>query len=1170
VSARQGGFELSERESGLRALREASSPEALAKLLDTMPVLYAPVFHRDVLGLLAHELPLEERWQLERFFCFLDWKAVQRLEAVPIAQDRGVLPEAPPYFQHLLALLKGKVPPHLPERPLNPATEGSRIADGLARLHGAPAVVPAYEPTPGSQWGIVTLECLRCHTQRPEVRALYIDLVRAPDLRAPLVEGRINTPGCPHCGCPVCLPAGVWVLEPPWPVDTLAVLSCLVRVDPFLTLYLPSCWRPRDAQMTVVLEARSQQLMRDLQKDEIPPGTVQLVSITYSQEELAAQVSEPAEEGAVPRLMEAAAAQLALRMEAEALTLEEARALARAWVEADGRDWPLAVPPIPLDDQGRPLRAVAQALLVEQLAEWRGEPPLEQVLLATQLVAVLLQAQRVGQAEAALARAEDLWKEAPAVDEPRCRSIEALLEWTHSDILVWKGHFQEAARRRQRAEELLPFEPEGSWWARFQLWRHRAIGALHLRREGRFDASLEAFARCIPMLERLQEEAHQEAPAHGHAASRAIQHVLSGALANCASVFLKGEAFFSSLDSSSPRTPGMSWVLEYSQRLEAWPSEPDSVQDENERRWVVAGRLLGRALELSQEVDSWRYAAAQAERMTKVMGHFGLVEAAGARASEWVDFAQRANHHGSLAQGLFFLGRLGLHAVQEGPGSLDLFESAADALLRELVSQGPYAELPSWASTLVEMSFLCVLRGADAGKAVMISESLKAALTAVHLEVGVPGSDDSPGDSLAAQVGGLTRQREALRLDAFNFDEGEPEKAEARMAIARSEQELADVRRRLGLRDARYVRWCEPSYIHLSALDDLRRRLRALGPRATYLGFSIGVVGVWVYAVWNEDCVLYPVSWPGWREDLSALDALDAWEKDREAVGQVLERVGRNLLEPVQERLEQLSPEDRLILSAAPGLFHIPFAAFPLGSQRLVERLVLSVVSGVGLFEACFDRRPGPTASALLIGVPEHDYVKPSLPFARDEVKGLESLLVSEGCQVRTLLGREATASTVLAEAAAYDVLHFACHANASVKEGVRPQLVLCPDFDGEQDSGELTDWRIIQELRLRPGALVNLSACQSARQSGGGAEVRDGLVPAVLQAGAGAVIATLWNILDARTPGFQTELYRHVLAGQPPADALALTVRRCIRGELGPALASPLVWSAFVLHGVG
>lgn len=73
----------------MRALREAGSPEALAKLLDTMPVLHAPVFHRDVLGLLAQELPLEERWQFERFFCYLDWEAVQRLEAVPRLLVRG-------------------------------------------------------------------------------------------------------------------------------------------------------------------------------------------------------------------------------------------------------------------------------------------------------------------------------------------------------------------------------------------------------------------------------------------------------------------------------------------------------------------------------------------------------------------------------------------------------------------------------------------------------------------------------------------------------------------------------------------------------------------------------------------------------------------------------------------------------------------------------------------------------------------------------------------------------------------------------------------------------------------------------------------------------------------------------------------------------------------------
>jgi hypothetical protein len=701
---------------------------------------------------------------------------------------------------------------------------------------------------------------------------------------------------------------------------------------------------------------------------------------------------------------------------------------------------------------------------------------------------------------------------------------------------------------------------------RFQFWRYRATEALHLRREKKFDESLVAFAQCIPMLEQLHHETLQEEAPEGQAARIDSQHILSGALANCASVLQEGELVFSA--TRRPYTPGMDWVLEYAERLPAWPSEPEGGQDEGLRRWIVSGRLLNRSLELSRDARSWRFAAAQAQRLTEVMLHFGLLHAAVDQASEWVKCAEQAKHYHSLAHGLFFLGRMGLHLAKHGPGSLEVFESAAESLLRDLVSEGPQAELPSWAPMLVEMSFLCVKLGADADKAVMIAESLKAALTAVHLEAGVPGSGPSNGQLLAQRVEELTHERETLRVETFNFEEGEPERAELSAAIEKVEQQLAESRRELGLRNTQYVRWCEPSYIHLSTVDDLRRRLEVLGSRATYLGFSIGEIGVWTYALWREGIILEPVSWPGWREDLKALDAPDVLLSDPKAMEAVLERVGQRLLEPVLERLELMSPSDRLIISPTQGLLHVPFAAFPIGSEKLVQRFVLSVVSGAGLFEACFDRRPGPISSALLVGVPRHDYMKVQLPYVREEVKKLESLLASSGHEVRLLLDQEATASAVLAEAAAYDVLHFACHARWSLQAAIRPQLVLHPDF--ERDSGELTDWRIVNELRLRPGALVNLSACQSARQVDGGAEIRDGLLPAFLQAGAGAAVATLWSIRDAPMPVLQTVLYEHLLAGQPPAEALALTLRKCIQGELGPVFADPLVWSAFMLYGVG
>ncbi|AKJ01749.1 CHAT domain-containing protein [Archangium gephyra] len=1176
MALRKGGFEPKDLEDGFHALLQAPNPKRLEALIGELPVLRAPVFHEEVSRTLAGELPPQVRHRLETFFLLLD-KGAHQLRARSLLENGGGRrasvppPHAPPYFQRLMELLGTHLPPGRIDAPLDPSTDGARIEADVAALTGAPAGLPSYAPTPGSQWGIVLVECMGCGARRAEVRALRIDLTRAPELKEPLEQGRINGRVCPRCRFEMGLPAGIWILERPWPGDILATLACIVRVDAQLSVYLPSSSRERDFSMLRVLEARSRQLLHELEARDAPPEEepgMQMVAIAYGQDELRTRLRDTPEERQLPALMEGAWAQLALGLESGQMTLEEAQVYARELAGREGRKWPVLLSSVPLDEDGRPLRAVAFAVLTEQLAEQQGLEPLECARFSVQTASALLEAQRPAQAEAALVRAEDWLKRAPEEGEPQRALVVSMVEGCRSDLLIRQGRYEEAAEHRRRSQEALALQRDGSWPHRFDYWRFEAIEALHLRRLGKPDESLAAFSRCIPMLEQLHAEALQHTPPLGRELIAYTRKILSGALANCASVLQEGQAYFSAT-ARNGRSSGLDWVLDYAERLPAWQGEPREPVDEDARRQIAVGRLLTQALTHSRDVQDWVYATAQTGRLKNVMVYFKLRERAEAVTSDWLEVATRASDFDAAAEARFLLGRMAIHR-KEGPRALDHFEEAAKFMLRHLVSLGHEgSELLEWAPALVELSFLAVLAGADASRAIMIAESLKAARTAMDVAAGPPEEGARGQQSLLTRLEALSETRERLRLYSFRYAETAPETTRILARLQQLERELGEVRQALAIRGEKYLRWSETANIQLSTAEGMRRRLGELSPRATYLGLSTGHLGIWCHALWKDGCEVALVAWPELPDDMKALEnpAELALSRDPEALRGVLARVAELVQAPLQERLELLTPEDHLVISPSREFLGVPFAAVPVAGKLLAERVVISYVQGAGLFEACFDRPRSAVRSALLVGVHEHACYEP-LPHARREVLQLERLFQKASRETHSLLEKDATVPAVLAKASAHDVLHFSCHARWWQEGNDRPHLVLSPESG--RDSGTLTDWRIMEELKLRPGALINLAACESGRQTGSGTEIRDGLVPAMLLAGAGAVVATLWPIWDAHTPAFQARFYQHLLAGQRPADALTSVLRACIRGELGEALAAPAHWAAFTLHGAG
>ncbi len=94
---------------------------------------------------------------------------------------------------------------------------------------------------------------------------------------------------------------------------------------------------------------------------------------------------------------------------------------------------------------------------------------------------------------------------------------------------------------------------------------------------------------------------------------------------------------------------------------------------------------------------------------------------------------------------------------------------------------------------------------------------------------------------------------------------------------------------------------------------------------------------------------------------------------------------------------------------------------------------------------------------------------------------------------------------------------------------------------------------------------LVVLSACEAG--SGAaliGSEVL-GLVSALVRAGVGAVVASVWSVDDAATSYLMRTFHRLIAEGATPVHALA-RAQAAVRGQKG--WSSPYYWAGFLIAG--
>lgn len=146
-----------------------------------------------------------------------------------------------------------------------------------------------------------------------------------------------------------------------------------------------------------------------------------------------------------------------------------------------------------------------------------------------------------------------------------------------------------------------------------------------------------------------------------------------------------------------------------------------------------------------------------------------------------------------------------------------------------------------------------------------------------------------------------------------------------------------------------------------------------------------------------------------------------------------------------------------------------------------------------------------------------------------------------------------------------YRVLHFATHAFQDPGHPELSGLVL--SLVGE--TGQLQDGflRVFEISRLRlPADLVVLSACQTGSGKRIAGEGVFGLTRAFMDAGATAVVSSLWKIADRSTAQLMVDFYQAYLGQEmEPASALRQAQLAMLTE---PETAEPYHWAAFVFQG--
>lgn len=263
----------------------------------------------------------------------------------------------------------------------------------------------------------------------------------------------------------------------------------------------------------------------------------------------------------------------------------------------------------------------------------------------------------------------------------------------------------------------------------------------------------------------------------------------------------------------------------------------------------------------------------------------------------------------------------------------------------------------------------------------------------------------------------------------------------------------------------------------------------------------------------------------------------------------------------------QLQPDRRLLIVPAGELHAVPWAALRVDNAWLCERAIIQLLPGLAAWSTLAARTPQSNA-ALLLGCHTFAGRAPDLPHVPAMLDRMADGWLG---QVTRLEGLSATCAALrnLANRGAlqsYGMLSIATHAQMHTRHGLLAHLKLA---DGDLLLDE------VARLALE-GALVVLATCDGAFGAVLPGEEVMSLSRAFLVAGAGDVLASLWQLYDRAIGEILMPLIAALTAGHDAPTALAYAQRICITtgqyaiSEQEQLIGMPLVWASLCVIGGG
>lgn len=256
------------------------------------------------------------------------------------------------------------------------------------------------------------------------------------------------------------------------------------------------------------------------------------------------------------------------------------------------------------------------------------------------------------------------------------------------------------------------------------------------------------------------------------------------------------------------------------------------------------------------------------------------------------------------------------------------------------------------------------------------------------------------------------------------------------------------------------------------------------------------------------------------------------------AAQSILQRIYSGLLEPLE--LHRWNRK-RLVIVPYGALHYLPFHLLHDHVDYLIEQYEVVILPASGLITRSVPRRkPG----ALILANSQNG----KLPHTLAEAKMVQGFF---GGRLYT----EDLARRAALQADPAQILHIAAHGHHRLDQ---PDLSYLQLADGQLYTDDLLQQDLSYEL-------VTLSGCETGRANVVAGDELIGLGRGFLYAGAGALIASLWPVVDDATLHFMERMYRALQAGTSKSAA--------IREAQVSILAEnrelhPVFWGAFQLIG--